>query len=189
MRGLTIFSALLAAALLVGADMAAAAGLPQLDPSTFSPQLVWLAITFIVLYLLMARVALPRIAHVLEERQDRIDDSLERAATLKTEADEAAAAYEASVAESRSRAQGVIGEASQALANDAAAQQEDLGKTLAAHVEEAEARISEAKRGAIANIREIAGDVARQAVEALAGETVDEAEVALAVDAAAKGGS
>ncbi len=187
MRGLIIFSASFAAALLAGADVAVAAGLPQLDPSTFSPQLVWLAVTFLVLYLLMARVALPRIAHVLEERQDRIDDNLERATTLKSEADESAAAYEASVAESRARAQGLIGEASQAMANDTAARQEELGKTLATHIEEAEAGISEAKQGAIGNIRDVARDVARQAVEALAGEAVDEAQVAAAVDAAAKG--
>jgi F-type H+-transporting ATPase subunit b len=187
MRGLILFSASLAAALFVDADAAVAAGLPQLDPSTYSPQLVWLAVTFLILYLLMARIALPRIAHVLEERQDRIDDNLERATTLKAESDQSAAAYEASVAESRARAQGVIGEASLALANDAAARQEELGKTLAAHIEEAEAGISEAKQGAIGNIRDVARDVAKQAVEALAGEAVDEAQVAAAVDAAAKG--
>jgi len=160
--------------------------MPQFDPTTFAPQLIWLAITFLILYVVMARVALPRIAHVLEERQDRIDDNLERAVSLKAEADEASAAYEASADEARSRAYGVVAEAGQVLANEATRQQDALAADLSGQIETAETRINEAKKDAIGNVRAVAEDVARQAVEALAGEAGDDARITAAVEAAAK---
>ena len=77
--------------------------MPQLDISVFAPQIVWLTITFLAMYFLMAKVALPRIAQVLDERQTRIDDNLEKAAALKKEAEDAATAYESSLAQARSK--------------------------------------------------------------------------------------
>ena len=75
--------------------------MPQLDPSTFSPQLFWLVVTFIVLLLLMWRVALPSIAAVLDEREKRIRQDLTRAEKLKVEADEAQAGWQKALATAR----------------------------------------------------------------------------------------
>ncbi len=77
--------------------------MPQLDPDVFLPQLVWLTITFVVLYVLMVRTALPRIAEVLEARREHITHDLDAAAALKAEADRALAEYEASIAAARHR--------------------------------------------------------------------------------------
>ena len=68
--------------------------MPQLEVSTFLPQLVWLAITFVLLYLLMARIGLPRVGGIIEARRRRIDDDLARAAQLKSEAEGVMAAYQ-----------------------------------------------------------------------------------------------
>lgn len=184
MRTLTASITGLLAAALAGAGPAAAAGLPQLDASKFSPQIVWLVICFAVLYVLMSRFALPRISHVLEERQDRIDDDLQRAGEVKTEAEAAAEAYETSLAEARAGAGRVIVDAAHALSEEAAKRDAELTATLAADIEAAEARITEARATALANIRDVAEDVARQAAERLAGEPMDEAAVTAAVDAA-----
>ena len=68
--------------------------MPQLDITTFSPQIIWLFITFIILYVLMAKVALPRIGNILEQRQARIDDNLNAAQNLRNEATADAEAYD-----------------------------------------------------------------------------------------------
>ena len=64
----------------------ASGGLPQLNPDFFSPQLIWLGISFITLYYLMSKVALPKVAEVLEERQERITNDLDRAGNLRRQA-------------------------------------------------------------------------------------------------------
>ncbi len=65
--------------------------MPQFDSSTFASQVFWLTVTFVALYFVLARSVLPKIARVLEARQGRIDDDLERATHLEQEAKEALA--------------------------------------------------------------------------------------------------
>ena len=73
--------------------------MPQLETATFLPQLVWLLITFVLLYVLMAKVALPRVAAVIDERKRRVDHDLEEAARLKRETEKAIAEYEQALAQ------------------------------------------------------------------------------------------
>ena len=161
--------------------------MPQLDISTFTPQLVWLAIWFVVLYLLMAKLALPRIARAMEARRRRREDDLARAAQLKAEADEASAAYQKTLAEARAQAQSTIKEASDRLAADATARQRALAATLAEQIEAAERRIAATKEQALAEVRGIAVDVGRSIVEKLTGAVPDAAKMAAAVDSSLSG--
>ena len=161
--------------------------MPQLDISTFTPQLVWLAIWFVVLYLLMAKLALPRIARAMEARRRRREDDLARAAQLKAEADEASAAYQKTLAEARAQAQSTIKEASDRLSADAAARQRALAATLAEQIEAAERRIAATKEQALAEVRGIAVDVGRSIVEKLTGAVPDAAKMAAAVDSSLSG--
>src|ERR1700682_959071 len=161
--------------------------MPQLDISTFTPQLVWLAIWFVVLYLLMAKLALPRIARAMEARRRRREDDLARAAQLKAEADAASAAYQKTRAEARAQAQSTIKDASDRLAADAAAQQRALAARLAEQIEAAERRIAATKEQALAEVRGIAVDVGRSVVEKLTGAVPDAAKMAAAVDSSLAG--
>jgi F-type H+-transporting ATPase subunit b len=161
--------------------------MPQLDISTFTPQLVWLAIWFVVLYLLMAKLALPRIARAIEARRRRREDDLARAAQLKAEADEASTAYQKTLAEARAQAQATIKETSDRLAADAAKQQRALAATLAEQIEAAERRIAATKEQALAEVRSIAVDVGRSVVEKLTGTVPDAAKMAAAVDSSLSG--
>ena len=79
--------------------------MPQLEVSTFAPQLVWLAITFCLLYVLMARIGLPRVGSAIDARRHRIDDDLARASQLKSEAETVMAAYQQTLASARAEAQ------------------------------------------------------------------------------------
>ena len=158
--------------------------MPQLDVSTFAPQLVWLAITFIVLYLLMSKLGLPRVRGVIEARRKRIDDDLARASEIKNQAEAAMAAYQQTLAEARAQAQATVKESSDRFAAEAAERQRQLAATLGEHTKQAEQQIAAAKESALAEIRNVAVDVARSVTEKLTGAVADEATLAPAVDRA-----
>ena len=158
--------------------------MPQLDVSTFAPQLVWLAITFVVLYLLMAKLGLPRVSAILDARRKRQDDDLARAAEMKAEAEAAIAAYQKAMAEARAEAQATIRDRTERFAAEAAERQRQLAQTLAEQTKAAEQEIVAAKERAFAEIRNVAVEVARSVTEKLTGSAPDEVKVIPAVDRA-----
>ena len=85
-------------------------GFPPFNSHTFASQLIWLAFFFVLLYLLMAKWALPQVARVIDNRQKRIEDDIAEAGKLKTQSDEAVAAYEKALADARARAQAIANE-------------------------------------------------------------------------------
>jgi len=178
------FGALVAPSLM--SSSAFAAGLPQLDPSTYSSQVIWLVITFVALYALMAKAALPKIGEVLEERQNRIDDNLAKAEELKSQADAASEAYETSLTDARAKAHDAIREVKEAAYAEAAERQKAQNKTLQAKIASAEQAISKARDEALSGIKEVATDVAAAAVEKLIGDAPKDADVGSAIDAALK---
>ncbi len=156
--------------------------MPQFEPAFFSPQLVWLAITFILLYLLMSKVALPRIGAIIEEREQRINDNLRKADMYKQQAETAVAAYEKKMADARAKAQETVREIREQMAAEAAERHERLNQRLAAEIANGEARIAEARAKAVASIRDMSVEVAAAAATRLIGARIDETAVAGAVD-------
>ncbi|MGH7097523.1 MAG: F0F1 ATP synthase subunit B', partial [Stellaceae bacterium] len=126
-------------------------GMPQLDVSTFPSLLLWLAITFIVLYGLMKWLALPRVAAAIETRRNRLDDDLARAAALKSEAEAMIAAYQKALAEARADAQARVRETSAQLAAEAAERQRQTAEVLARETAAAEREIAAARARALAD--------------------------------------
>jgi F-type H+-transporting ATPase subunit b len=160
--------------------------MPQLDPNTFLPQVVWLVITFGALFLVMWRIALPRIADVLEARQKRIEANLEKAEDFKKDAQAALEAYEASMAGARDQAQAVIAGVREAMAEDAAKRQAELAEILAERIDDGETRIEQAKNEAIGQLQGMSAALTAAAMERLVGERPSEAGVGAAVDAVLK---
>ena len=62
--------------------------MPQLNPEFFLSQLFWLAVFFSFLFIFLWKVSLPRIATVLEKRQNKINDNLATAKELQEKAQE-----------------------------------------------------------------------------------------------------
>ncbi len=182
--GLAVF---VASALPALAEEESKGGMPQLDPSGFAPQLVWLTITFIVLYLLMSRLLLPRIGSVLETRQNQIAGDLTQAERLKLEAETAIADYEAAHAKAQAEAQKLASGTRERLNAESARQRADLDATLGQEAKAAEAAILQAKQTALGNIRAIAAEVAQIMVKRLLAVDVAPAAAEAAVDAAANG--
>jgi len=159
--------------------------MPQLDPSTFSPQLFWLVVTFIVLLLLMWRVALPSIAAVLDEREKRIRQDLTRAEKLKVEADEAQAGWQKALATARARARDDMREAANAFAAESAKRDAAFAEGLTERMREVERNIAAAKARALADLPAVAAALAGAAVGKIAGLDVSDASRRAAVGAVA----
>lgn len=162
-------------------------GFPPFQSETFASQLVWLAIAFVLLYVLMAKLALPRVGSIIESRQKRIADDLANATRLKGESDAAFAAYEKAMADARSRAQAIANETRERQAAEAAARRKTLEGELNTRLADAEKTIAATKQAAMGNVRTIAEDAARAIVERLIGVAPNEKAVAAAVADALKG--
>lgn len=176
----------------VGAAAAAATheqksgGLPQLNPGDFAPQLVWLALTFVVLYLILAHVALPRIGEVIEERRDRVQRDLDAAERLKAETDAALAAYEQALREARQKASSMAKDVRDKLGAETEKERGRVESQLSAKLAEAEARIAATKSKALSSVNEIAAETASALVSKLLGQEVSLAEVKKVLQPAAE---
>ena len=162
-------------------------GFPPFESQTFASQLVWLAIAFVLLYVLMAKLALPRVASIIEGRQKRIADDIGEAGRLKTQSDEAVAAYEKALADARARAQTIANETRDSQAAAAEARRKTLEDELNGKLAEAEKTIATTKQAAMSNVRRIAEDATRAIVERLIGAAPSEKAVADAVADVLKG--
>jgi F-type H+-transporting ATPase subunit b len=156
--------------------------MPQFDPSVWSPQIIWLIVSFVALYYLMSRFVLPRLNEILEEREFRISDSLRRAENLKQEAEQAVAAYEQTMADARAKAQAQVQASHERAERLAAERHAELGDRLADEIAAAEARIGAARTQAVAGIRDMAAEVAGLAVEKLVGTRPAAENVLAAID-------
>ena len=154
---------------------------PPFDPASYASQLVWLAITFGIFYMIMGRTVLPRIAQILETRSDRISQDIDEAQRLKEEAEAAQAAYEHELAEARNRAHAIGQEARDKAKAEADAERETVERDLNAKLESADARIAEIKTKALAEVDGIAADTAEAIIGQLIGGRLTKAEVAKAV--------
>jgi len=158
--------------------------MPQFIMGDFAPQIVWLVISFIALYLLMARVALPRVAEVLETRHGRIANDLDQAAQLKSQAETVILEYEEALAEARGNAQSTIAQATLEAAQAAEKRNAEIAEVLAAKAAAAASRIDAAKAEALVELRGVATELALAAAERLLDAQVAQADVDVAVDAA-----
>jgi F-type H+-transporting ATPase subunit b len=160
---------------------------PPFQKDTFASQLVSLAIAFVVLYLIVSKIILPRIGNVLDTRQNTIDGDLTDAQRLKDESDGALKAYESELASARSRAQAIGAETREKLNAASEAERKTLEDRLAAKLADAEKTIASTRQTAMSNVRGIATDAATAIVHQLTGIAPDGASVGQAVDATLKG--
>ncbi len=161
-------------------------GMPQLDFSTFANQIFWLVVTLIAIYFVLSRVALPRIAAVLAERQGTITNDLAAAEELKLQAVKAEEAYNQALADARAEAGRIVAEAKADIQADLDVAIAKADAQIAAKSAESEKAISAIRASAIDSIKDVAKDTAREIVASLGGKT-DAKAVAAAVTARLKG--
>ena len=169
-----------------GAEQADKTGLPQLDFGTFPNQIFWLAVTLVIIYLVLTRVALPRIGAVLAERSGTITNDLAAAEEFKQKAVQAEKAYNDALATARGEAAKIVAAAKADIQKDLDLAIAKADADIAAKAVESEAKINEIKAGALDAITEVAQDTALELVMALGGQA-DAASITAAVAARLKG--
>jgi F-type H+-transporting ATPase subunit b len=156
---------------------------PPFQSEFFPSQLFWLAISFVLLYVLMSKIALPRIGAIMADRSKRISDDLAAAERLKEQSNAAHAAYEKSLADARGRAQSIANSTREKQAAEAEAAQKQLEAKLHEKLAAAEQSIASTRSSAMGNVRSIAAETAAAIVERLIGKAPADHEVTAALDA------
>ncbi|MBY0317563.1 MAG: F0F1 ATP synthase subunit B' [Reyranella sp.] len=186
----SIYGALAGLAVLVASGTAMAkegsGGMPQLDYHSFAPQLVWLAIAFLALYLVMSRLAVPAISDTIERRQGKIQGDLDAAEMANEDTRSLVAAYEKRLADTREEARKLMRERGEADSAAAAARFSALHDKLNAQIAEAEKRIAAQRDDVMAGLENMAKDIGQDVYAKLAGQPADQAALASKI-AAAKG--
>ena len=156
-------------------------GFPPMDAHTFPSQIFWLVIFFGLLYLLMSKVALPKMAAVLDKRHKAIEGDLAKASALKHETEAAIQHYEKSLADARANAQGIATETRAKIADEIETERSALEKTLSTKLAEADSRISATKAKAMQDVHEVAAETAAEIVSELTGHKVSKEHAAKAI--------
>jgi F-type H+-transporting ATPase subunit b len=151
------------------------------DAHNFVPQLIWLVLVFGLLYWLMSRVALPRVASILEARRHRLAQDLDDAAAMQNQAKAAGEAYDQTLADARGRAQGLAQATHDKLHAESEAKRHTLEAELNGKLAVAEQQIGETKTRAMASVAGIAADTAASLIEHLTGRRPDAEAVRSAV--------
>lgn len=169
-----------------GTQVGAPAGekpFPPFDSANFASLLIWLVLSFGALYLLMLKVALPRVENILRDRRTKISDDLGDAFAKRTQADQAAAAYQKTLADARANAQALAQQTHARLAAEADAKRQMLEADLSAKIAAGETQIETMKTKAMANVGQIAQETAAAIVEHLTGKPADAKAIAAAIAA------
>jgi F-type H+-transporting ATPase subunit b len=149
-----------------------APGMPQLDPTWWGGQIVWLSLIFLVLYLVLQKVLLPKLGKGIDERDGKISGDIADARRLKQEAEAQAQAAEAELAEARAKAHKTAADAKAKAAANAAERQAAEEAKLNERLATAEAEIRAARDQAMGNVSTIAVETAQAIVEKLTGDKV-----------------
>jgi F-type H+-transporting ATPase subunit b len=156
--------------------------MPQLNIGDFAPQLVWLAISFALLYYLMSRLALPEIGKVLDDRKNRIATDLAEAAKLRDSTEAAIAAYDQALANAKARAQGIARQAREEITAEVDKQRAEVDAQIGGRMADAEKRITSLKETAIGHISEIAVETADALVARFTGKSAPKPELVSTVN-------
>jgi F-type H+-transporting ATPase subunit b len=170
-----------------GTAVASQGGMPQLDYHLFAPQLVWLAIAFVTLYLVMSRLAVPAISDTLERRQGKIQGDLDAAEKANEDTRALVAAYEKRLADAREQARGLMRQQGEADSGAASSRLHELSERLAGQISDAEKRIAKQRDDVMAGLEQMARDIGQEVYGKLAGQAADANALAGKVATAMKG--
>ncbi len=156
--------------------------MPQLDYGTFIPQIVWLLLTFVILYLIMSRVILPKIADVLEQRQDRIASDLEEAEKLRKEAQKVIEIYEKEIENAHISANQITEEGKKKISSDINSLNNDFELMIEKLTNEAESSIDDIKIKTKSEIKEITSELVQKLTKTIINKNLDQKTIKFKIE-------
>ena len=152
--------------------------MPQLDFSTFLPQIFWLFISLSFLYIVLSRYALPRVSDVIEERKDIIAQDIDSAKEYSVESEKAIEELNLKLSEAKTSSQNLINKSIQDIKEDSEIKKSSLIKEINNEISEAEGEIKEKKETALAEISSISESLAIEMLESLSVGEIDKGKIA-----------
>ena len=152
--------------------------MPQLDFSTFLPQIFWLFISLSFLYIVLSRYALPRVSDVIEERKDIIAQDIDSAKEYSEESEKAIEELNLKLSEAKTSSQNLINKSIQDIKKDSEIKKSSLIKKINNEISEAEGEIKEKKETALAEISSISESLAIEMLENLSVGEIDKGKIA-----------
>jgi F-type H+-transporting ATPase subunit b len=154
---------------------------PPFDPVNFTPMLIWLSLSFGLLYLLMSKIALPRVESILHTRAGKIAKDISEANAFRAQSEEAAAAYDKTIADAKAMALALAQETHARLTAETEANRLALEAELTATLAASEMQILEMKAAAMGNVEAIAGEAAAAIVQHITGKPANQEAIARAI--------
>ena len=151
--------------------------MPQLDFSTFLPQIFWLFISLSFLYIVLSRYALPRVSDVIEERKDIIAQDIDSAKEYSEESEKAIEELNLKLSEAKTSSQNLINKSIQDIKEDSEIKKSSLIKKINNEILEAEGEIKEKKETALAEISSISESLAIEMLESLSVGEIDKGKI------------
>jgi F-type H+-transporting ATPase subunit b len=168
------------------AQAAEKAGMPQLDPTTWFPQIFWLIITFAFLYIVISKVVLPKLSETIEQRNDHISDHIDEASSLKNQAEEKYKEYIEVIAIAKKEAQDLIAENKKKLQNNFDNNKKKINLKLEKKLKEVDQEIKIFKKEAASNIENISKEIAKELVKTVSKIDTNDASAGVIVNEVSK---
>ena len=181
-----IFNLILFSFLFYGKAIAADEGMPQLNPEFWISQIFWLVIVFGTLYVLLAKLILPKISYNLEARKSQIADNIEEAEKKREQSDQKIKDYEKIIIDAKIEAKNIYNKAREKILRDINSKKEKLEKEIDEEIKKAEKEILDLKVKSPVNINKIAIETSADLVKQIIGAEVNNSNISAIVEDVSK---
>tara|TARA_A100001011_G_scaffold362814_1_gene412177 strand:+ start:233 stop:808 length:576 start_codon:yes stop_codon:yes gene_type:complete len=160
---------------------AAEAGMPQLDPTYWASQAFWLTVIFILLYLSLSKLFIPKIKKNIDDRENKIKEDLEEAQKLKETADQKLKEYEKLIESTKKEVHKIILESKNKLGADISIKKKSFEKEIDAEILKVQNEIQNLKKNSLSNISLIAEEITSKIIEQISGDSLNQSSIKAAV--------
>ena len=157
-------------------------GMPQLNPEFWVSQIVWLVLTFGILYIVLSKLILPKISDNLESRKSQILENIETAETQREESEKKLKEFEKIILESKFEAKNHFNEVRQKILEDISNKRATLEKDIDNEISAAEEEINNLKLNSKEKIKNIAVETSSELIKQLIGEEANKSSITAIVD-------